>query len=89
MGLEEVKNAMMKMMESGVTFIEERLATMNDEEKSKLITESQIKDLQSAFADKGTATFLTNEDHLNIALLLARRGVSAMKKQMEEENNGK
>ena len=89
MGLEEVKNAIMKMMESGVTFIEERLATMNDEEKSKLITESQIKDLQSAFADKGTATFLTNEDHLNIALLLARRGVSAMKKQMEEENNGK
>lgn len=89
MGLEEVKNAIMKMMESGVTFIEEQLATMNDEEKNKLITESQVKDLQSAFADKGTATFLTNEDHLNIALLLARRGVSAMKKQMEEENNGK
>jgi hypothetical protein len=89
MGLEEVKNAIMKMMESGVTFIEERLATMSDEEKNKLITESQVKDLQSAFADKGTATFLTNEDHLNIALLLARRGVAAMKKQMEEENNGK
>ena len=89
MGLEEVKNAMMKMMESGVTFIEERLATMSDEEKSRLITESQIKDLQSAFTDKGTATFLTNEDHLNIALLLARRGVSTMKKQMEEEDNGK
>lgn len=89
MSLEAMKSAMLMFMESGVDLVQEKINALTDEEKNELASEDRIKDLQTVFADKNTATFLTKEDHLNIALLLAKRGVIAMKKQMEEESNGK
>lgn len=89
MSLNEMKKAMLKFMESGVGVVQDKINALTDEERSKLVTEAGLKNLRDIFEDKNTATFLTQEDHLSIVLLLAKRGVAAAKKQMEEENNEK
>lgn len=89
MSLDEMKKAMLMFMESGVGAVQDKINALTDEEKNKLATEADLKNLRDIFEDKNTATFLTQEDHLSIVLLLAKRGVAAAKKQMEEENNGK
>ncbi len=76
--------ALLNMVRAVETSVSEKLKTLSDSEKNELATEEQINELLKIFNGAGEE-FLTNEDYLQIAKILARRAFLAITEKLKGE----
>jgi len=80
----ELAEAMLNMVRACEATVDEKLASLSDAEKNEPATDDQREELLKVFSGAG-AEFLTNEDCLQIAKILARRSFLVVTEKLKGE----